>query len=276
MKTTILIEFEGLTSDEGHLELYEASEALNGLASSVNLVTHGFVHDNEVRTKVPVQKDFKTYFSSAKKGCFDLSIDVLFEPKTIKKHGKSVIFDRYWDYLSYTIANSIGENYTPQTPYLENILEDKPYHFDDLAEELESHLARVHRPIKTKNAITTKFIRPRVGEKIVLNKTTLAYVSASIVSNIEEAWSGNITKYNILSGKGRAFINEIGRTVPFFIKDFENHGLPVHHAASESMDEGARLGAKVGGKRLFTGFKTTSNRDIVKRIQITGIQKTQL
>ncbi|WP_130932745.1 hypothetical protein [Comamonas kerstersii] len=271
MKAPIILQFEGHTADEGHLDLYDASESLKGLATTINIITHGFVHNNEVRTKVPKQKDFKTYFSGAKKGCFDFDIDVTFSEKSVNEHGKTVIIARYWDYLSLSIATAVGVEYRPQTPYIKNLLDESPEIFDEMALELESHLIETHRPIRTNNALAAKFIRPHVGEKIVLNQDTLSFISTSIKSETPESWSGNVTRYNLITGVGRAYITEIGRTVPFFIKDFTGSNNHIHRQAAQSMNEGAEQGVRDGGRRLFLGLKTVGNREQIKRIELTDI-----
>jgi hypothetical protein len=273
MQTSVVIEYEGLVADEGRMELFEASEAIKGLATATNLITHGFVHDDEVRNRVVKKKDFNTYLKGARKGCFEIDLEVSFEEKVIEKHGRTVIVNKYWDYLAYAIANAVGEEYEPQTPYLEKLIDEKPFVFDEMAIELERHLVQIHRPILSRNAEVARFHRPKSGDKIVLNRTTLEYVAESNKSNVEHAWIGNVTRYNILTGAGRVYIDDLGRTVPFKIVDHDGVGVLVHKAAAASINEGANWGAAQGGKRVFHGYETTNAKEIVKRIEITGISQ---
>lgn len=271
LNTQIVVQFEGLQADEGHLNLYDAAESIRGLATSINIVTHAFVHENEIRTRVPLQNEFNTYLTGAKKGCFELSIGVAFGGVPQNYHGRSVIISRYWDYMLLTMATAVGEVYEPLTPYVQSLEVERPEIFDELSQSIENHLEEVHRPIKMRNAEVAKIVRPHVGEKIVFNQTTYQYLHVAEKSDEVERLVGNVTRYNILSGYGRAFINDMGRTVPFVIKDIEGEGRVAHLQATASMDEAARRGVGIGGQRLFDLYRTTGSRDQVKRIHVINI-----
>lgn len=271
MDAGIWLQIEGNQADKGELDLVDAAAVLQGFAVTLNIVGHAFVHDNEVRNRVPVRNEFATSLTAAKKGCFELQMDISFGAEAIKSHGSSVIVARFWDYLSLSMAAAIGVNYDPVTPWGSNINEDKPFIFDDIASNIETHLTEVHRPINTRNAKTIKLVRPKVGEKIVFNRETLDYISFSEFSQNIEYLLGNVTKYNILTGRGRAYFDKYGRTIPFFIKDILGNGNLAHLQATESMREAAVAGLREGGKRIFGIYAVTGSRDQVKRVIVDGI-----
>jgi hypothetical protein len=273
MKSEIWIQFEGKQADSGQLDLVDSAEVLQGLAASLNIITHSFVHDNEVRIRVPIREGFNTALTAAKKGCFELQMSVEFEGATIQKYGHSVISAKFWDYFSTSIAVATGVRYDPKTPYGQDLYEEQPYIFDDIANSIETHLAAIHRPIWSKNAEIARLIRPRVGEQLVLNSDTLEYVKISEVGDSLEYLVGNVTKYNILTGRGRAYFQKYGKTVPFFIKDITGPGHTAHLQAVASMKEAAEHGIGNGGDRHFGVFAVTGSRGQIKRVIADGISE---
>lgn len=273
MRAGIWLQIEGNQADDGELDLVDAAAVLEGFAVSLNIVGHAFVHDNEVRNRVPIRNDFSTTLTAAKKGCFELQMDISFSEKAITHHGSSVIVSRFWDYLSLSLAVTAGVNYDPTTPWGTHLNSEEPLIFDDIASNIETHLLAVHRPIWSKNAQTVKVIRPKVGEKLVFNRDTLDYISVSNQSPDLEYLVGNVTKYNILTGRGRAYFKKYERTVPFLIKDILGPGHHAHLQAAESMREAAVAGLREGGQRLFGVYAVTGSRDQVKRVTVEEISE---
>ena len=273
MRAGIWLQIEGNQADEGELDLVDAAAVLEGFAVSLNIVGHAFVHENEVRNRVPVRTDFGTSLTAAKKGCFELQMDISFSEKAIAHHGSSVIVARFWDYLSLSMGVAAGIDYDPLTPWGINLNTEEPFIFDDIASNIEKHLIDVHRPIWSTSAQTVKLVRPKVGDKLVFNRDTLDYISESNVSPDLEYLVGNVTKYNILTGRGRAYFKKYGRTVPFFIKDILGTGHHSHLQAAESMREAALAGLREGGQRLFGIYAVTGSRDQVKRVNVEGINE---
>ncbi|WP_309293797.1 hypothetical protein [Azonexus sp.] len=74
----------------------------------------------------------------------------------------------------------------------------------------------VHRPIRQDRAITLAVTRPRGEELATFDSETLLYLQPSTVPATHEI-SGNVTKYNSLTGWGEFFDIIERRTVSFNI-----------------------------------------------------------
>lgn len=269
--TEIIIQYEGKKSDSGRLDLYDAAESLHGFTRVLNRIAHAFANNDDARSKVPKPTNVITSITGAKKGCFETLIDVEFSEKVVQSMGKSVVINNFWDYFIYTFSLGIGIDYQPTTPYLRKKIDRSEGHFDEMSAALEVYLTKTHRPIKSNSASTIAIVRPRFGSTIIMNNATLDYVETNLTSNTIEYWSGNVTKYNILTGYGRAYIDEIGHTVPFNLFGLDDD-TPAHTTAAASMEEGARnIGS---GKREFSGYKVTNATGIVKRLLILTIDET--
>lgn len=269
MDTTINIIHEGLNADEGKLDLYDSAETLNGFARSVNTVAEAFVNNNFIKEKQGNNNGFTSEFTGAKRGCFELSFLIEFGGKAVSEHGYSVIVDRFWDYFSVAFNMAVGLEYTPRTKFVQKILEEKPYVFDQLSEQIESPLVNAHRTIKTSEANLIRVNRPRVGDKVVFNRDTYRYISETTRSTDVESWIGNVTKYNLLTGYGRFFVDEEDQTVPFLIKDFGGLNISSHQAAASSMQEASK--DITSGKRVFSGYAVRDLRRRIKRVEIVEI-----
>jgi hypothetical protein len=265
----VVIRYDGSTADSGRLNLFEASESLDGTARVVNVVVHAFVNKGEVRKRLTAPVGAETYLSAAKKGCFEESIEIEFGEEAIRRIKPSVIVPNFWDYFSCCVSVAVGRECRPTTPMVRKIFDKTEEFFDEIADELEAPLQKLHRPIKSKGAKTITFARPKSGDVLTLDKTTLDYVSVMERGEELSNWTGNVTKYNSLSGYGRMYIDHVGQTLPFKIDRFiENER--AHKAAAASLNESVN---NQGGKRKIVGFPVHNSLGTIKRIVVQDINQ---
>lgn len=119
--------------------------------------------------------------------------------------------------MKWTWSKTLDLAYEPQTPFVRR-LDDKLEPFiGEIEEALEIPLEQAHRPLKQCSEMTITITRPRSGDVITLNSETLESVSLQTEQNLTSGISGNVTKYNILSGIGRFYDDALGHTVSFKI-----------------------------------------------------------
>ena len=268
--TDVVFRYEGLNADSGQLSLYDSAEALKGLATLVNQVSHAFANENEVRDRISNPRDVVTTMVGAKRGCFEYIVNVKFSNVVSQRIGKSVVVKHFWDYLDLSILLATGLEKESDNPYIRKIAESDDTPFEELAIRLEQPIKNILRPINTDGAATLTLIRPYVGERLTLDSSTYDYVSTSDQDPALKHWEGNVTKYNILTGYGRAYIDSIRRTIPFNIIDFSANQI-AHQAATASMNERAQK--STDGKRSFVGHKVSNAAGRIKRILVTEINK---
>ncbi|WP_156894652.1 DUF7946 domain-containing protein [Janthinobacterium sp. 1_2014MBL_MicDiv] len=260
----IVIRYDGSTADSGQLNLFQAAESLNGIARVVNVIVHAFANDGEIKERLSAPEGADTYLSAAKKGCFEETVTVVFDNITVEKIKPSVIVGNFWDFLTASITAAIGRDYNPDTPMVRKIVEKNVTFFEEVAEELESALQHLHRPIKSKGAETITFYRPKVGDAVTLNKTSLTHVSVRDQEPDLSYWRGNVTKYNSLSGYGRVYLDEVNATVPFKIDRFKEN-ISARRSATTSMNEREH---EEGGKRRIGAYAVRNALGNLKRITI--------
>ncbi len=264
----IVIRYDGRIADDGKLRLYDAGESLSGLATLVNLVSHSFANKNEVRDRVPNPVGVTTTMVAAQKGCFENVIGVEFSDVVVGSIGKTVIAKHFWSYLEFCLQLALGKDAETDSPFVRKISESEDTPFEELAVRLENPLKNLMRPIWSEGASTITFNRPHVGDRIVLDEDSYEYVNVSERDVALKHWIGNVTKYNILSGYGRVYLDEEKRTVPFNILEFDKNER-AHKAATASMNERAQ---KIGeGKRVFVAHKVTNAPGRIKRLLVNEI-----
>lgn len=269
-ETDVIFRYEGLDADRGELSLYDSAEALKGLAAIVNQVSHAFANKNEVRDRISDPRDVVTTMVGAKRGCFEYIVNVKFSDAVSSRIGKSVVVKHFWDYLDLSILLATGLEHESDNPYVKKIAASDDTPFEELAIRLEQPIKNILRPINTEGATTLTLTRPYAGDRLTLDSSTYDYVSTSEQDAALRHWEGNVTKYNILTGYGRAYVDSIRRTIPFNIVDFPANQR-AHQAATASMNERAQKVAD--GKRIFVGHKVSNAAGRIKRILVTEINQ---
>lgn len=264
-----IIRVEGGTADEGTLEIYDAATMIHGIARAVNIVAHAFSKDEEIRVKAHNAHGVKTLLHSSKKGCFEEQIDIVFSNKLASKIGHSVITNNFWDYLNYCWSMSVGVDYTPTSSHLRKILEKDADFGYVVGDALESAMLELHKPVARDSKVKIFLARPRVGDMLTLNKDTLAFVNTRTENSEILTFTGNVTRFNVLSDFGRLFSNSEQRVVSFKIAEAEHNKM--QKLVIQSMKD--RVEGK-GGKLTFQASQVLSSQGLVKRYVVHSIEAT--
>lgn len=198
--------YEHGTADTGRLEIYDAAIALRGIARASSIITHAFINE-EIRTHGEAAKGAKIYIDTPKKGSF------LYEA-TIWTAG-AISSGVFYDFVKYAMTEAVGKTNNIDGYYKALDTKIEPT-IGELPVVLESALDEIHRPIRQDKEITLLVARPRGEELAAFDSDTLLYLQPSTVPAPHEI-SGNVTKYNSLTGWGKFFDLIERRTVSFNI-----------------------------------------------------------
>jgi len=196
--------------------MYDASVSLQGFAKALAITTHALLNEGEIRHKGNRAEGAKIYINPARRGSFEELVTIIVNNPEATV-GVSIVSSAFWDILKWTWSKTLDLAYEPQTPFVRR-LDDKLEPFiGEIEEALEIPLEQAHRPLKQCSEMTITITRPRSGDVITLNSETLESVSLQTEQNLTSGISGNVTKYNILSGIGRFYDDALGHTVSFKI-----------------------------------------------------------
>lgn len=257
---------EGGTADTGMLDIYDAANTIYGLARALNLVAHSFANDDEVRKKNQSATGAQAYISPAQKGCFEEQIEIVFNPKTVAKIGSSVITNAFWDYVAWTWASAIGDEYLPTTPYVRKIADKGDIFIYEISDALETPMQLLHKAIRRDASVVAYLYRPRVGDVLKLTSASLDYVTTREEQTETEYILGNVTRFNVLSHFGRLFSNEEGHVVSFELanpSDQRVRGLAINSMKDHNDGGDGKVHLKVS--------KVVSAQGVVKRYIVHDI-----
>lgn len=270
-KLKLFIKYSGGIANENILSLHELSQSLNGLSRALSITNNILIENGRITKRNSWKKrdtPVRYYVSPSKTGSFIEIISIVFEEPAVRMIGSSVIGAVFWDMLKFTWKSAVGINSSVETPYSKNIIDRNPELPEEVSKVLESPLADLHRPIQSNHDMKIEVVRPRVGTLLKYDKGTFDYVNATSASISTPGIVGNITKYNNLTGYGRFYSDELGRTVPFNLakglgyQDIKLLSQSLHESNQDVLAGKVRIVAKI----------TKTNNGNIKRYKIEGVE----
>lgn len=261
------VHYSGGIAEEGLLDLYDGGESIQGLSRSLAISIYPLLNNGGVRRRVDHIEGAKFYLLSTRRGSFQHLIKILLDQSRISILGSANLQLVFWDLIQWSWSETAGIQSEAKTPFLKEFLEQHPDLEQELPMVLEPALEHVHRPIKTDKDIKIDIVQPDIGTVVALNADTYRYLAATKIDRQAEKVTGNITKYNILSGYGRVFVDEAGHTVPFLV----SAGIPAPQKKliTKSMYTRERADGK-GGKLELTIKSVKKPSGDIKRIIIVS------
>lgn len=261
------ISYSGASADQGLLDIYDASVSTHGLARALSVTTHAFINEGQIRKRAERVVGAKVFLHPPKNGSFEELVTIVFTDPVVQFIGSSVITAAFWDFLKWTWSEALGGSHEPETPFVKRLEDRVEPLIGEIGVALESPMASLHRPIQNAVNMEISISRPRVGEMLRLDHTTMAYVNIREEGEAEEGIVGNVTKYNILSGYGRVYVDDLDRTVPFDL-DSEVSPGEKEFLTKSSHDRNRGLDGKISlnAARVLTG------RGELKRFKVYGVE----
>lgn len=252
---------------DGRLDMYDASVSLQGFAKALSITTHALLNDCEIRKKGNSIDGAYLYINPSRKGSFEELITlVITDHSVITSIGASVIANVFYDLIKWTWSKTTDQLYEPETSHVKKLQQRIEPFIGEMEEALEIPLEQAHRPIKKFDNMVIVIKRQRIGEIIRLDSETLKSVSIQTEPQVISDITGNVTRYNILSGIGRFYDDELQHTVSFKIPDDASSSLKrkitwsLHHAQEEGK-----------GKLKLEVKRVVSAKGIVRRYLIQKV-----
>ena len=263
----IKISYHHGDAERGQLDMYDAGVSLQGFARALSITGHALLNDGEIRKKGNRIEGGQLLISPPRRGSFEEIVTFVITNQDAI--GASIAASAFYDLLKWTWSRTLDLAYEPKTPHVRKLEERIEPFIGEMEEALESPLEQAHRPIRQNNEMIVSLKRARAGEIIKLDKETLASVSLHTEPDLSSI-KGNVTRYNILSGFGRLYDDQLDRTVSFKIEDdvptTQKQWLTwsLHYAQTDH-----------GGKIVFDVKRVLSAKGVVKRYLVYGIYQDE-
>ena len=262
-----LFRIEGGPADEGVLDIYDAANTIYGLARALNIVSHAFANDDEIRKRADNAHGAHTYIHSSIKGCFEEKVDIRFEAGRAAKLGPSVLVSNFWDYLLLSWSSAVGVEYQPTTAHVRRSLRKNEDFTYEIADALETPMLHMQKSIARDNDVKIMLNRPKVGDVLTFDTSSLAFVTVRDEKTHKSWISGNVTKFNVLSDFGRLYSDEDERVLSFRLAHPDDQKM--RSLAVNSMQEVVQ---GLPGKLRFEVSPVVSAQGIVKRYIVHSIR----
>ena len=260
------IRYTGGSASNNKLDLYDASNSILGFSRALAITSHALITGGDLRVRGSSVPNVKTYLHPPKKGSFIETVSIVFQEPAVIALGTSVVVSAFWAMLEYSWKIATGQEHTPTNHTVNKIIRDNDLLDVELINFLETPLQQIHRPILAHNDMKIQINRPRKGKIIEFDFLTKEYVHSSVNAGIQEDIKGNVTKYNILTGYGRVFVDELEKTIPFNI-DKSKLSVNEEEIIKWSLYKASNLNYSAG-KILFSAEIIKDKQDKIKRYTI--------
>lgn len=267
-KLEIKISYHYGTAADSRLDLYDAGVSIQGLARALAISTHAFLNDGEIRKRANAATGAEIYISPSRRGSFEEIITIILDHQVAATIGLSVASNALWDLVKWTWSKAVELEYEPRTPRVRKLSERKEPFIGEIEEALEAPLEQFHRPVKQNREVVIAVSRNRTHDRIKLDSQTLDAVSLRYDDELIHNIIGNVTRYNILSGFGRMYVDELEKTVSFMLTDSVTSNQKEF--LTWSMDQANRGN---GGKVGFDATKVMSAKGAIKRFVVNEIRQ---
>lgn len=213
------IRYTGGIADHGLLDLYDAATSMHGLSKALAITSNAVVTKGQVRKRVDKIPNVKFYLHPPKNGSFIELVTIVFENPAVQVIGSSILVGVFWDFVNFTWRKATGRDAQPLEYQTKKILEKNEFLEQEITDALEIPFQQLHRPIQNDSNIEIEIKRPRAGTVLTLNRETYDYVNSQLEPEEKTEIVGNVTKYNNLSGIGRFYDDNLGRTISFHSSD---------------------------------------------------------
>lgn len=228
---SISLSYSGGLAENNVIDMYDAARGLAGFHRSLALTAH-LVLNGEIITQAPSLRGAQIIVSTPEAGSWKVTAVVLAgiwavasaDRDTVPGH---LLFSAYDYVVKNTLGFHIDFDKTLSQQY-DEILEKKKItesKMDSLIEKTESSIADVHRPIVASKTATSAHLiaHPDRGKSEdigpELSALTFEYLSKTVRERHETHLEGAISSFNINTYKGRIFLFDEQRPVPFELTD---------------------------------------------------------
>lgn len=247
----LVLAYEGREAADHALDFYDAATALLGFQRSLAITTH-FVLNNRVITQAPALKGARLLVYPPEAGSWRVKAGV--EPSasasTSNPSETTALVNAAYDHV---VARTLGYE-TPSSVEVVELLERRRLaglpaadasieRFDAVVEKCETGIRDMHRPIVVSETAETAKLSSSTRDGVrhygySLSQQSFDNIRSRVRANNTRAYVGRVSSYNINTFKGRIYIADNKRPVPFELSDAARTPATIN-AVIRSMSENA-------------------------------------
>ena len=242
----LVLQYRGGTTNQHHIDLYDLSESLRGLHRTLALTTHYLLND-EIITHAPALKEAYIYAYPAEPGSFIQKVKLVASSVAITalltQPNNTFVGHLMYSAYDFVVKTTLGIHVDINEPLYKTYLKNeklqreiKRSKLESIADRCDNSLKEMHRPIYRSKASISLNIQPPALEgvrPIHLSGDTYDSLRKVKLTTDAEMFTGRVSLYSANTRKGRIYVEEEQRTIPFHIAKKTYVHVPT---LSESLD----------------------------------------
>ncbi len=280
------LEYAGRDADDHKIDFYDVAHAIIGFQRSLAITTH-LVLTGEIITQAPSLQNARILTVPPQEGSWAITaiiVGAVFAAGTASKDTPiGHLIHSAYDYIISELLGfhvdyekSLGQQYEllkkgPEStiPMLEQSK------MDSAIEKCEGAINDMHRPIwKSQTALTAELISHIGLDKKIfgqqLNIETYEHINFTRRISDNYRISGRVSSYNINTYKGRIFLPEEKRPIPFILADKAKNNLSVE-LITRSLTMNARNRSRPEGNISCIAYRDLSRTGRLKSLFIIEV-----
>lgn len=280
------LKYAGRDTEDHRIDLYDVARAIVGFQRSLAITTHLVLND-EIITQAPSLQNAKIYTAAPEEGSWKITAMIVGAVYTAGTATKDtpighLIYSAYDYIISESLGfhvdyeKSLGLQYEelkkksePTIPILEQSK------LDSAIEKCEGAINDMHRPIwKSETASTGELIYNLGPEEKKfeqpLNIDTYNHMRFTVTESNSVTVFGRVSSYNINTYKGRVFLPEEKRPIPFILGETAKNRLMIG-LITNSLTVNARDRSRPDGNISCIAYRNKSRTGRLKSLIIIEV-----
>jgi hypothetical protein len=217
----LIISFQGLDADSGHIEALAGIESAAGITRALTLIGH-YASTGSVRHRFPFDDGIQFFLESTEQGSFNWRLKMV-----VANVALGLTTNGIYDLLKVVTTKAIGTETPSVSQPVQDLNEGRSGDIDALVEAVEPALKKAHYGIG--QTAVKIVIQESSSRKVIVtfDQNSKAYLADSIEGN-KSAQDVSISALNVNDRTGRAYFADLNRTIPFKVsKDAEPDTMSV-------------------------------------------------
>lgn len=288
----VSLAFTGGLADDHQIDMYDGAQALAGFQRSLALTTH-LVLNGDVITQAPKLKGAQIFSRPPEEGSWKTTALIATSIFTLGTASKdSPIGHLISSAYDYVVSESLGFHVDYDKSLGQQIEEHRRANpearlpdlrdtqFDSVIEKCEASLKSLHRPIVFSETAEQGRIVVRNGSTETpigppLDWDTWSYIAHTHQGDTPQVFEGWVSSYNMNTYKGRVFVGNEGRPIPFELSD-QSRDLASVGLVTSSLTLNAREKLIDSGKRYFFAFRNETSTGRLKGLVIFKVSEAPI
>lgn len=284
---SLKLSYSGEEAENNRLDFYDTAQALIGFERSLALTTH-LILNGKIITQAPSLRGAKIYVVPPEEGSWEIVAGIvtlgaagMYKLTTAPRDTPLGHFmSSVYDYLinrtlgfHVNFEQTLGQQYEQLRASEDPVAELTPQRLDSLVEKTETAVRQMHRPIVESRTATTGTVislnrdgNRRLGRPLTIDTFERMQL---IETDRQVSLEGTVSSYNINTFRGRIYIDDEKRPIPFELADSARDDDSIATVAASLANNATNRVRQ--GRISFRAHRYATKTNRLKALLITNV-----